>query len=207
LHPYLPELTDHEPSFFDKGKLSRKPWKYDQYPEWTGSDDYFFGKEQPPPFDGHRWLRLHNDTNLHRTPVAEIEYKTWGTGLMSWAIAAQEHYSFLENLAADNLHLYKMGVRLGSSDLGQPWFTIDQRLSINFIAIWADDVLDNLPMDTVDEEWLTLNLPKKLQRQVAVNTGALAAHFTFGTQGNVEKTDLLARYHDYALERKCARKI
>ena len=215
LHPYLPEFIDHKtsPSIFDLARHTQKPWTYYSYPDWTGPEDYYFGTFQEPPYEGHRWLRLPDDSNMHRTPVSEIEYKTWGTGLKSWAIAAQEHYSFLENLANDDLHLYKMGSATTSSlhnkndRYGKPWFSIDQRLSINFIALWANDVLDNLPMDTVDEEWLTLNLPKKLKRKVAVNTDALAVHFTFGTQGKVESTDLLSRYADFAGERACARRV
>ena len=62
-----------------------------------------------------------------------------------------------------------------------------------------------MPMDTVDEEWLTKVLPKKLGRSVAVESDSLAAHFTFGTQGGVEKTDLLERYHGYAVENACRR--
>jgi hypothetical protein len=80
-------------------------------------------------------------------------------------------------------------------------------LSINFMTVWADDVLDNLPMDTVDEEWLTKALPERLGKSIAVDSDALAAHFTFGTQKGVEMTDLLARYHDYALENACARRF
>lgn len=200
MHPYLPEFDVYEPPLLETlpNPSARKPWRYDQYPAWTGPDDYFFDPFQDPPYDGHRWLRIPNDTAIHRTPVVDIEYKTWGTGLKSWAIAAQEHYSFLENLATNRLDVYKMG---------KAWITDYRRLSINFITIMADDVLDNLPMDTVDEEWLTINLPKKLGRSVAVETDALAVHFTFGTQGKVEKTDLLPRYHDYALENACARRV
>ncbi|KEF59692.1 uncharacterized protein A1O9_04538 [Exophiala aquamarina CBS 119918] len=200
MHPYLPEFDVYEPPLLDSlpNPSARKPWQYDQYPTWTGPDDYFFDPFQDPPYDGHRWLRIPNNTALHRTPVVDIEYKTWGTGLKSWAIAAQEHYSFLENLANNRLDVYKMG---------KAWITDYRRLSINFIAIMADDVLDNLPMDTVDEEWLTVNLPKRLGKSVAVETDALAVHFTFGTQGKVEKTDLLPRYHDYALENACARRV
>ncbi|KIW32528.1 uncharacterized protein PV07_04062 [Cladophialophora immunda] len=205
LHPYMPELTDYEPNIFSLRQPSRKPWTYWSYPNWTGPDDYFFGPFQGPPYTGHRWLRLPNESDIFRTPVADIEYKTWGTGLKSWAIAAQEHYSFLENLANDRLDTYRMGSSAGQGSNDKVWLPMDQRLSINLIAVWADDVLDNLPMDDVDEQWLTLNLPKKLQRQVAVNMDALAAHFTFGTQGTVETTDLLARYRDYAVEHACAR--
>ena len=199
LHPYFPEfgVAEDPPRTLDLGLSNHKPWRYSDYPQWTGPDDWFFEITQDPPYDGHRWLRLKNDSLIHRTPVAEIEYKTWGTALKSWAIAAQEHYSLLENLQNDRLDLYKFG---------RPWLTDYERLSINFMTLWADEVLDNLPMDTVDEEWLTKVLPKRLGKSVAVDSDALAAHFTFGTQYGVTKTDLLARYHDYALENACARK-
>jgi len=198
-HPYLPEFDVYDPPLLDAvASHNRKPWHYSDYPYWTGPDDYFFDINQDPPYDGHRWLRVQNDSAIHRTPVSEIEYKTWGTALQSWAIAAQVHYAFLENLADGRLDRYKMG---------KAWLTDYRRLSINFITLWADDVLDNLPMDTVDEEWLTINLPKKLGRSVAVETDALAVHFTFGGQGKVEKTDLLPRYRDYAFENACARRV
>lgn len=196
IRPYLPEFDVWEAPVSDLVK--HKSWRYSDYPYWEGPADYFFDIDQDPPYDGHRWLRMHNDSDIHRTPVTLIEYKTWGTGLKSWAIAAQEHYSFLENLAKDRLDIYKFG---------KAWITDYQRLSINFMCILADDVLDNLPMDTVDEEWLTINLPKKLGRSVAVESDALAVHFTFGTQGKVEKTDLLTRYHDYAVENACKRRF
>jgi hypothetical protein len=203
LHPYFPEfgiLEPPEPGLLDLSMSisNHKSWRYTDYPSWEGPDDWFWEIDQKPPYDGHRWLRLQNDSAIHRTPVAEIEYKTWGTGLKSWAIAAQEHYSFLENLANNRLDLYKFG---------KPWITDYKRLSINFMTLWADEVLDNLPMTTVDEEWLTIVLPEQLGKSIAVESDALAAHFTFGTQGGVEKTDLLARYHDYALENACQRSV
>ncbi|KIV85934.1 hypothetical protein PV11_01584 [Exophiala sideris] len=200
MHPYLPEFDVYDPPLLDAvtSNPSRKAWRYTAYPNWTGPDDYFFDAFQDPPYDGHRWLRLQNDSDIHRTPVNDIEYKTWGNAVQSWAIAAQGHYSFLENLADGRLDRYKMG---------KNWLTDYRRLSINFIAIMADDVLNNLPMDTVDEEWLTVALPKTLGRSIAVETDALAVHFTFGGQGKMQQTDLLARYHDYALENACARRV
>ncbi|KAJ9609654.1 hypothetical protein H2200_005982 [Cladophialophora chaetospira] len=207
VHPYLPELTDYKPGFFDKSKPRRKPWSYREYPAWTGPGNYSFGLQKEPPYDGHRWLRLPNESDLYRTPIWEIEYHPFGTGLKSWAIAAQQHYSFLENLADNKLDVYRMGAETVDHPASKPWFTDGRRLSINFIAIWSDDVLDNLPMDDVDEEWLTMILPKRLHRQVAVNTDALAVHFSFGTQPGVEKTDLLARYRDYALSESWGRRI
>lgn len=193
LHPYLPELDP--PHGVDAATRS---WKASDYPFWNGEPDFRFELDAEAPYKGHRWLRLEHDSDLGRTPASHIEYSTWGIGLSSWAVAAQEHYSFLENLEKGQLNLYKGG---------NVWKTDYDRLSINFMAIWADDVLDNLPMDTVDEEWLTTVLPKKLGKSVAVDMHALATHFTFGTQGEVEKTDLLTRYHAYAQENACPRTV
>jgi hypothetical protein len=196
IHPYSPEFDVYEPPLLDVG--ATKSWRYTDYPAWEGPDDFYFDMDQDPPYKGHRWLRMQNESDIHRTPITETEYKTWGNGLQSWAIVAQEHYSFLENLADNRLDRYKMG---------RPWITDYRRLSINFMCVWANDVLDNLPMDTVDEEWLTVNLPKKLGKHVAVETDALAVHFTFGGQGKVEHTDLLPRYHSYAMENACKKRV
>jgi hypothetical protein len=76
-------------------------------------------------------------------------------------------------------------------------------LSINMIAINSTEILGHLPMDTVDEQWLTVSLPKKIGKSVAVDTHAMAVHFSFGTQGGVATTDLLGRYLDYARENAC----
>lgn len=196
MHPYLPEFDKWEPPTLGYGKSIS--WKYTDYPTWDGPDDFYLDWEQDSPYKGHRWLRLADDSDIHRTPVASIEYSTWGKGLQSWGIAAQEHYSFLENLATDRLDKYKFN---------KAWITDYKRLSINMICIYSDDVVDNLPMDTVDEEWLTVNLPKKLGKSVAVETDALAVHFTFGGQGTVGETDLLGRYRDYAMQNACRRKV
>jgi hypothetical protein len=172
LHPYLPEYKGimDPPSPNTNGFASpptRKSYRYTDYPRWEGPDDWYFDLDQDPPHNGHRWLRLHNDTDIHRTPITQIEYDTWGTGLQKWTIVAQEHYSFLENLFDDRLDLYKFD---------NVWRTDYDRLSINLMSVWADEVLDNLPMDTVDEEWLTTVLPKNLGKSVAVHPQVLFHH-------------------------------
>jgi hypothetical protein len=192
IHPYLPELDKAA-----DGQSVRASWLYADYPQWTGPDDYIQKLDMEPPYPGHRWLRLPDDADITRTPVTEIQYDTWGTGLKSWAIAAQEHYSFLENLADSRLDRY-------TSD--KVWIADYQRLSVNFICVYSDDILDNwpIPRDISDEEWLTVILPKSLHRSVAVEMGALATHFSFGPQNwGVSDTDLLARYKDYSDRHVC----
>ena len=68
-------------------------------------------------------------------------------------MASQEHYSFLENLEKDQLDLY---------DFGRVWRTNYDRLAINFIAVMGDDILDSLPMEDIDEPYLTVTVPRRL---------------------------------------------
>lgn len=210
IQPYLPEVVNPEdvpPELALDGDKrppppKRVPWRYTQHPHWTGPDDYLFAFEEEPPSFKHRWLRLQTDQSnlvpqLKRTPISDAQYSTWGNSLKSWAIAAQQHYSFLENLYEDRLDLYQF------SPKGLPWVSDYERLSINMIAINSTEILSYLPMDTVDEQWLTVSLPKKIGKSVAVDTHAIAVHFSFGTQGGVATTDLLGRYLDYAQENAC----
>lgn len=210
IHPYLPELIDPETVPLDllpdreKRPLppKRVPWRYTEHPLWQGPDDYLFDFMQEPPSMKHKWLRLpttqeNRVKQLMRTPISDAEYKTWGNSLQSWSIPAQQHYSFLENLYEDQLDLYQL------SSKSSAWITDYRRLSINLIAINSTEILSHLPMNTVDEEWLTVVLPKKIGKSVAVETHALACHFSFGGQGSMQATDLLDRYLDYAQENAC----
>ena len=72
----------------------------------------------------------------------------------NWSIAAQEHYSFLEHLENNDLEKYHYDI----------WDYHYGRLSINLICIWGDDIVDNIGF-VDDEEFLTVELPKKLGRR------------------------------------------
>ncbi|KAK5409495.1 hypothetical protein LTR06_007068 [Exophiala xenobiotica] len=226
VHPYLPEISSlstesnadsDSAASIDQNQttppdiraaVERVSWKHVDHPVWQGPDGYIFRHDEKPPQarEGqlHRWLRLPETPEtrtpqLRRTPMINTTYETWGNGLQSWAIAAQHHYSFLENLHDDNLHLYKFAPN------AKPWITDYDRLSINFIAINSTEILSHLPIpeDVVDEEWLTATLPKSIGKSVAVDTHALGVHFSFFFQGELTSTDLLGRYLDYAEENVC----
>jgi hypothetical protein len=204
-----------QPSSDSLTKVERVPWRYVDHPMWQGPVSFVFPYDQPlpppPPHissslqkSTHRWLRLPETQDsmirqLRRTPIIASTYDTWGTGLKSWAIAAQHHYSFLENLLNDDLHLYKF------AQGAKPWIADYDRLSINFIAINSTEILSYLPVpaDLVDEEWLTVTLPQAIGKSVAVDTQALGVHFGFFFQGEISSTDLLGRYLDYAEENVC----
>jgi hypothetical protein len=74
-------------------------------------------------------------------------------------VAAQVHYSFLENLETDQLDLYRFG---------HTWDMYGQRQRINLVAVSGDDVVHHLlkdwPADVVDEDMLVFVLPKRLGR-------------------------------------------
>lgn len=223
MHPYLPEFRpDNDTSTPTSGpeeekvssavdarqpldsSVARVSWKYSDHPLWQGPDDFTWAHDQKPPRQAHRWLRLaetaatHNN-QTHRTPIVSSVYETWGNGLKSWSIAAQQHYSFLENLLDGRLDRYKFASTAGA------WLTDYDRLSINFIAVNSTEILAHLPIpaDVVDEEWLTVTLPKAIGKSVAVDTQALAAHFAFFFQGELTSTDVLGRYLDFAQENVC----
>ena len=58
----------------------------------------------PPPYKGHRGLPLRqNDTKISKTPISKSAYETFRPNWKSWAIGAQTHYSFLQDLEMDRL--------------------------------------------------------------------------------------------------------
>ena len=114
---------------------------------------------------------------------------SWG----NWAVAAQEHFSFLENLERGELERYYF----------DNWDYHYQRLSINMVAVWGNDIVENRPVPSDDEQWLTVDLPKKLGRHVVVDGRAVASHYAFRGQKGIESTDILERYRLYAQEQVC----
>ena len=152
IRPYLPEL---EPP---KNSTPSNSWRASKLPRWSGPENFTISdkEEFKPPFKGHRWLPLGGDNNTDGTPIAMAEYHSFGKGWYRWEIAAQVHYSLLENLEKDpQLNMYKFNL----------WDTIYDRVSINCIAFMGDDILDNGPMPASDEEYLSQILPKKLGRR------------------------------------------
>ncbi|KAL2364786.1 hypothetical protein RJZ56_002306 [Blastomyces dermatitidis] len=198
LHPYFPELLDGKPS---TKPSDNKSWKPSDHPNWEGPEKFEWALDAAPPAKGHRWLRVKDDKAIVRTPVTHLKYEVWGDTYTSWAIAAQQHYSFLENLEKDQLDLYKFNL---------PWNMDNERIRINVLAIWADDILDSdidtWPKERSDEEMVVMELPKMYSRPVTIVGEALAAHFNFQHQPGVAETDLLDRYRMLARERACPQK-
>ncbi|PWI64411.1 hypothetical protein PCL_10479 [Purpureocillium lilacinum] len=155
------------------------------------------GNPVDPPHKNHRWLRVKDGNMMSQTPAAELKYEVWGPSYESWAIAAQMHYSLLENIEDNKLDTYKIGT----------WDMHGHRIRINFMCFYSDDILDtdveNWPKNRGDEDMVVLDLPKQLNRSVTIEGGALGAHFQYSDQGDLADTDLLKRYKRLADERAC----
>ncbi|EXK25541.1 hypothetical protein FOMG_17808 [Fusarium oxysporum f. sp. melonis 26406] len=194
LHPYFPE--SEQPSHVPYGA---DYWKPSRHGFWDGPKNFTLDIEKPPPaWPQHRWLSVQEDTMIYQTPINKLKYEVWGSSYQAWSIAAQMHYSLLENIENNALDLYKFE---------KPWTMYGDRIRINFMCIYADDILDtdpeHSPKGRGDEDMIVLDLPKTLRRPVVVQGDALAAHFQYEHQGGLGDTDLLKRYLALAQDRYC----
>ncbi|KAL8766846.1 MAG: hypothetical protein Q9209_006504 [Squamulea sp. 1 TL-2023] len=194
IHPYLPETSHSTPT-----NHNNTNWRPSLLPPWDGNpSSLLLPKHLPlPSTSPQRWLPLPPpyNTSLKGTPASLLSYQSSTEGLRNWAIAAQQHYSFLQNLERNELWRY------GTSNHSKIWNMQGTRIQINLIAIWGDDIVDNFPVPADDERYLTVDLPKKLGRAAVVDMGAVAVHFAFRHQRRgMERTDLLGRYKALADE-------
>lgn len=194
LHPYFPDEKLPDP----QDENVTKSWRPSQDGFWQGPDDFNWPLERAPPYPGHRWLRVQSDEMLPQTPVSKLTYEVWGDSYSSWAIAAQVHYSLLENIEKETLNLYKFE---------KPWTMDGERIRINFMCVYGDDIVDtdpkNWPKGRGDEDMIVLDLPVQLRRPVVILGDALGSHFQYSDQGGLQYTDLLERYRALAKETAC----
>ena len=150
IRPYLPEVIRPE-------NASTKSWRASELPQWREDGTFSHNVKFAPPSPNHRWLPLGPGYTLDGTPIETTTYDAWGPAWNNWAIAAQEHYSFLEHLETEDLEKYHYDL----------WNYRFARLSINMIAVWGDDIADNVPFDSGadDEQTLTVDLPRQLGRR------------------------------------------
>ncbi len=133
----------------------------------TGGEVLAEGAQGAPPFRGHRWLPLADQArkNLYKTPIGNAKYDAYGPDWTSWALAAQVHYSLLENIEKNQLGKYYYGGGLDPAREGL-WDMAYERMNINFMAIWGKDVLDAVPFDDFDDErFLSETLTARLERR------------------------------------------
>ncbi|KAJ9412840.1 hypothetical protein QL093DRAFT_2518936 [Fusarium oxysporum] len=108
-------------------------WKPSRHGFWDGPKNFTLDIEKPPPaWPQHRWLRVQDDTMIYQTPINKLKYEVWGSSYQAWSIAAQMHYSLLENIENNALDLYKFE---------KPWTMYGDRIRINFICCDAVTVV------------------------------------------------------------------
>jgi hypothetical protein len=173
VHPYLPEISPPKGVIGKEESDGRETdWRVSKLPTWTGPEDFKFALEWEPPQSSlsHRWLPLRptvpevsaNITvptkfplNIEDTPIRLTSYDPFSQGLWHWSIAAQEHYSFFENLENNELWKYKF----------HSWNYNYTRMGVQMIAIMGDDINAGKPMtETDDEYYFTQVMPQKLRR-------------------------------------------
>ena len=146
VRPYLPELGP------PKGPPST--WRVSELQHWSG----------PPKFDyrtfqgqkGHRWLPVPvGNPSFRMTRIDKSEYKLSSSGWHSWHVAAQQHYSLFHNIESTELWKYGFDV----------WDTSYNRVSINLIAMTGDDIVEMSPFPSYDEQYITMDYPKKVGRR------------------------------------------
>lgn len=148
------------------------------------------------PFANHRWLPCRNgELQMAKTPMWHTQYSATSNDWRRWALGAQQHYAFLDNLETKNLDAYHMG-----NPRDGTWNMRHMHSNVNFMAIWGHDILDHLPANAPanDEAMLTEIVPAALKREVLTQSRAIASHFAFGPQSQMSDTDLLSRYRAYA---------
>ncbi|KAJ4243824.1 hypothetical protein NW762_014701 [Fusarium torreyae] len=155
LHPYFPETV--QPTYTTNTSWY---WKSSMHGYWDGPGTFTWDAGNDPPFNHHRWLRVQDERMMAQTPAHRLKYEVWGTSYEDWSIAAQQHYSLLENIETNQLDLYKFD---------KPWIMHEDRIRINFMCVYADDILDT-DIDSWtpgqgDEDMIVLNLPKQLRRR------------------------------------------
>jgi hypothetical protein len=90
----------------------------------------------------------------------------FGGGWWSWAIAAQ-HYSFFDNLENNRKNVYYLQ-HDSTSKKDAIWDNTGERISINFLALRGEMVLDHLDRmqaNDNDEAFLSEELPKDLNKR------------------------------------------
>lgn len=188
--PYLPDLNYARPS--DLSTQKNPKWKASELPDWIGPADFKPPKSRddwndyikhlvPHPHISeeadereagshglplHRWLPLKGEGAIAKTPISQTENGAFGGGWWSWAIAAQQHYSFFDNLEHNRKNVYYLG-HGSDSESDAIWDNTGDRISINFLALKGETILDNLDKmaeNGNDEVFLSEELPKKLNK-------------------------------------------
>ena len=209
---YLPELNSPSDSDTHPDAYGPSAWRASALPTFrvASTKKPFFDSDKDweagPPYPNHRWLPLRdNGTLLPLTPMWKTEYHPNSFDWNHWQLGAQQHYSFLSHLEALETDPLALSVYHFGDVRTSLFNTRFAHMNINLMAVWASDILDNFPFSVAedDEAHFTITLPQELKKQVYVQTRAIAAHHSFGPQGEMYQTDVLNRYRAYANDHVC----
>jgi hypothetical protein len=186
--PYLPDLNYARST--DLSTIGNPQWRASDLPDWIEPADFkapesrddwndYIKKLVPRPkvmdesehgsreLPFHRWLPVRGPAAIQKTPISQTENGAFGGGWWSWAIAAQQHYSFFDNLEHNRKNVYYL--EHGSSSSSDAiWDNTGERISINFLALRGETILDNLDRMQAngnDEVYLSEELPKQLNKR------------------------------------------
>ncbi|KID83611.1 hypothetical protein MAJ_11307, partial [Metarhizium majus ARSEF 297] len=193
IKPYLPEVTESSTS---DGNLT--DWRTSSLPSWAGPSDFQYEAWSEKQHAHARWLPVREASvqyALSNTPISRLDYAN-GYSHGHWQVAAQEHYSFLENLEKNELWRYRF----------PSWDFQFERMGIQFVAIIGRDINLAKPIIPDDEHYFTVEMPKRLGRHAAADGTGVVAHFAYGPQSRepgVHSTDVLDRYRIFAQENIC----
>lgn len=204
LLPYLPEDASLPVDTTPSWRASKLP----QHDLDDVPDRFDWNVNARPHHEMQRWLPLpRTSANLWKTPAINSSWPRprggatmfqYAIEIDCWQMAAQVHYSFLEHLENGEVDRYfTIGDREGL------WNQQYERYSINFMAIRAGKV-SKTTMAYNDEVAISMMLPEGAMEPFLVDSHALIGHYSFSTQREILKTDILPRYLDYANENVCA---
>lgn len=216
LLPYLPDPEPLEDIAPGSWRASELPYYDEVYPAV-----FNWSSHAQPHYNKTRWLPLPpteqqsdpafpaSSRFLTATPAWNASWPssrggftafTYAPEIASWAMAAQIHYSFLEHLEEDTI---ESNVLLKYNFMpSHIWNQQYERYSVNFMAIRAGKMArQRLAIN--DEIGITMGASKEHEEPFLIDTGAVVAHFSFGSQHELLQTDLLERYLSYANEMVC----
>ncbi|KAF2663329.1 hypothetical protein BT63DRAFT_124844 [Microthyrium microscopicum] len=202
VRPYLPEIEPAPPSDVVPEEL-RVEWKASALPDWTSSDpEWIMSLEYISPYKKHRWLPVKYDTSnrsIDDTPIIFTDFNAFSEGLWKWTIAAQQHYSFFENLEKNELWRYKFS----------EWNYNYTRMGIQFVAMMGEDINMGKPIvERDDEYYFSEVMTQKTSRHGVVDGRSLVAHYSFKPQRDgIASTDILDRYRTFADENICIQPV
>jgi hypothetical protein len=156
--PYLPDLTPPSPSQKVPEDLSIS-WKASELPRWSSQRAFNMSLNWESTYPKHRWLPVDRETTnktIDDTPIISTTFDPFGEGFWHWQIAAQEHYSFFENLENNELYRYKF----------HTWDYNYTRMGIQFVAMMGEDINLAKPLSEGDDEfYFSQVMPEKTRRR------------------------------------------